>query len=95
MSWDDGLLWDGAKRYRAMSTGPECTVMFPIENGMFGADSLAKRLNALVSNGEISDWHPGRWIDWGHTSIQIGFDSVADAALAKQLLSQGTARSPS
>ena len=78
-----------------MSTAPEWTVMFPIENGMFGADSLAKRLNALVSDGQISDWHPGRWIDWGHTSIQIGFDSVADAALAKQLLSQGTARSPS
>jgi len=62
---------------------------------MFGADRLAKRLNALVSDGQISDWHPGRWIDWGHTSIQIDFDSVADAALAKQLLSQGTARSPS
>jgi hypothetical protein len=61
--------------------------MFPIENGMFGADRLAKRLNALVSDGQISDWHPGRWIDWGHTSIQIDFDSVADAALAKQLLS--------
>jgi len=78
-----------------MSATPECTVTFPIENGMFGVDSLAKRLNVLMSDRQIGDWHPGRWIDWGHTSIQIDFDSVADAALAKQLLSQGTARSPS
>jgi hypothetical protein len=78
-----------------MSTAPECTAMFPIENGMFGVDSLAKRLNALVSDGQIRDWHPGRWIDWGHTSIQIGFDSVADAALAKQLLSHDAGRLPS
>jgi hypothetical protein len=77
------------KGYLAMFADPECTVTFPIENGMFGLDRLAKRLNVLVSNGRISDWHPGRWIDWGHTAIQIGFDSVEDATLATQLLAQG------
>jgi hypothetical protein len=86
MPWDDSLLWNDAKRHLAMSAAPECTVTFPIENGMFGVDSLAKRLNVLVSDGQIGDWHPGRWIDWGHTAIQIGFDSVEDAALAEQLL---------
>jgi hypothetical protein len=50
---------------------------------MFGLDRLAKHLNALVSEGQIADWHPGRWTDWGHTAIEIGFDSVGDAALAK------------
>ena len=50
---------------------------------MLGVDSLAKRLNALVSDGQISDWHPGRWIDWGHTAIEINFDSVVDATIAK------------
>jgi hypothetical protein len=75
-----------------MSATPECTVTFPIENRMFGANSLAKRLNALVSDGQISDWHPGRWVDWGQTSIRIDFDSRKDAALAKHLLSQDTAR---
>ena len=39
------------KRHLAMSAGPECTVTFPIENGMFGVDSLAKRLNVLMSEG--------------------------------------------
>ena len=72
-----------------MSAGPEYTVTFPIENGMFGLDNLAKRLNVLMSNGRIGDWHPGRWIDWGHSAIQIRFDSVEDATVAKQLLSQG------
>ena len=72
-----------------MSTAREFTVTFPIENGMFGLDRLAKLLNELVSNGRIADWHPGRWIDWGHTAIQIRFDSVEDATLAKRLLSQG------
>jgi hypothetical protein len=73
----------------AMSAAPECTVTFPIENRMFGVDLLAKRLNALVSDGRIGDWHPGSWVDWGQTSIQIGFDSIEDAALAKQLLFHG------
>jgi hypothetical protein len=63
----------------------ERTVTFPIANRMFGVDNLAKRLNALASDGQISGWHPGRWIDWGHTAILISFDSVEDAALAKKL----------
>ena len=62
----------------------ERTVKFPIENRMFGLDRLAKRLNALVSDGQIGDWHPGRWIDWNHTAIDIGFDSIADAAVAEK-----------
>jgi hypothetical protein len=92
MSWDHSLLWSDAEGYFAMCAASECTVTFPIENRMFGVDSLAKRLNVLVSDGQIGDWHPGRWIDWDHTAIQIGFDSPEDATLAKQLLSQDTAR---
>jgi hypothetical protein len=61
----------------------EQTVTFPIANRMFGLDSLAKHLNGLVSNGRIRDWHPGRWIDWDHTAVQITFDSIEDATLAK------------
>lgn len=49
---------------------------------MFGVDRLAKRLNALVSSGQIHDWHPGGWVDWKHRAIEIGFDSVADAQVA-------------
>jgi len=71
------------KRLSAMSA--EHTVTFRIANKMFGLDRLAKRLNALVSDGQIRDWHPGRWIDWGHTAISITFDSVEDATLAKTL----------
>jgi hypothetical protein len=63
----------------------EQSVTFPIVNRMFGMDSLAKRLNALVSDGRIGDWHPGPWIDWEHTAIEIGFDSVGDADLARKL----------
>ena len=63
----------------------EQTVTFPIVNRMFGLDRLAKRLNALVSAGQISDWHPGRWTDWSHTAIDISFDSIADATLAEKL----------
>jgi hypothetical protein len=62
---------------------------------MFGVDVLAKRLNALVSDGRIIDWHPGRWIDRAHTAIEISFDSVADAALAKKLCVEDTAGLPS
>ena len=75
-----------------MST--ERTVTFPIVNRMFGADSLAKRLNALVSDGQIGDWHPGAWTDWGHTAIDIGFDTVADATLARQMCLDDTAGLP-
>ena len=73
----------------------ERSVTFPIVNRMFGVDSLAKRLNALVSDGQIGDWHPGSWTDWGHSAIEIGFDSVADAALARQLCLEDTAGLPS
>jgi hypothetical protein len=62
---------------------------------MFGVDVLAKRLNTLVSDGRISDWHPGRWIDRGHTAIEIGFDSAGDAALAKKVCLEDTAGLPS
>jgi hypothetical protein len=73
----------------------ECTVTFPIANRMFGVDNLAKRLNALASDGQIGGWHPGRWIDRGHTAIQIRFDSVEDAALARKLCQGDTVGLPS
>ena len=62
---------------------------------MFGVDSLAKHLNTLMSDGQIGDWHPGRWADRVHTAIEIGFDSVGDAALAKRLCLEDTAGLPS
>ena len=52
-----------------MST--ERTVTFAIANGMFSVDRLAKRLNALVTDSRIADWHPGSWIDWDHAA-EIG-----------------------
>jgi hypothetical protein len=73
-----------------MST--EQTVTFPIVNRMFGLDSLAKHLNALVSEGQIHDWHLGRWIDWGHTAIPITFDSIEDATVAKTLCLERTTK---
>jgi len=73
----------------------ERIVTFPIANRMFGVDRLAKHLNALVTEGQIGDWHPGRWTDWGHTAIEIGFDSVEDATLAKTLCLEDTAGLPS
>ena len=73
----------------------ERAVTFPIVNRMFGVDDLAKHLNALVSAGQIDDWHPGRWTDWSHAAIDIGIDSVADATLAKKLCIEDTAGLPS
>jgi hypothetical protein len=73
----------------------ERTVTFPIVNRMFGLDRLAKRLNRLVSDGQIHDWHPGCWTDSGHTAIEIRFDSVEDATLAKTLCFEGTSGLPS
>jgi hypothetical protein len=71
-----------------MST--EHTVTFSIANGMFSVDRLAKRLNAFVTGSRIADWHPGSWIDWEHAAIEIGFDSIEDAALAKSLCCEDT-----
>jgi len=66
-----------------MSTADDCRVMFAVRHGAFGVDRLATRLNTLVQTREITGWHPGRWVDWHHTTIAIEFDSAADAALAK------------
>jgi hypothetical protein len=60
---------EGCEWYLAMSAAIECTATFPTKNRIFGVDSLAKPLNALVSDGQISDRHPGRWIDRSHTAI--------------------------
>jgi hypothetical protein len=65
---------------------------FPSENRMFGVDRLAKRLNVLVGTGRIHDWHPGRWVDWNHRAIEIGFDSVADAQLANLVCGDATSQ---
>jgi hypothetical protein len=63
------------------------SVTFPIRNRMYGVNALAKHLNSLVKSGQIQAWHPGRWIDWSHQELEIGFDSAKDAQLAK--LAQG------
>jgi hypothetical protein len=59
------------------------TVTFAIRNRMYGVNVLAKHLNSLVKSGKIQGWHPGRWIDWHHREIEIGFDSAADARFAE------------
>jgi hypothetical protein len=61
---------------------------------MFGVNVLAMRLNALVKDGRIGDCHPGRWADQAHTAIEILFDSVGDALLAKRLCLEDTAGLP-
>ena len=71
-------------------TGPGfTTVTFPVQNRMYGMNLLAKHLNELVLGGSITDWHPGRWIDWNHDAIEIGFDSAADARIAIEATSSG------
>jgi hypothetical protein len=47
-----------------------------------GLNRLAARLNELKSDGEISDWHLGRWTDASKTRHVILFDNAADAAAA-------------
>ncbi len=66
-----------------MPIANECRVAFPVRHSVFGVDRLATHLNALVQVQEIAGWHRGRWLDWHHTSIEIDFESAADAALAK------------
>ena len=73
-----------------MSAANECKVTFPVRHGVFGVDRLAARLNALA----IAGWHPGRWVDWHHTAIEIGFESAADAVLAKSICHDAANGSP-
>lgn len=61
----------------------DCCVTFPVQYGVFGVDRLAQRLNALVRDRRIGEWHPGRWTDWRHTAIAIAFATPMDAAFAK------------
>jgi hypothetical protein len=63
----------------------DCTVTFPVERGIFGVNRLALALNALAKDHRIGIWHPGLWVDWRHTAIAIGFDTAADASLAKSV----------
>ena len=59
------------------------SVTFPIKNRMYGVNILAKHLNALVESGKIKAWHPGCWMDWTHSEIEIGFESRGDARFAE------------
>jgi hypothetical protein len=56
---------------------------FAVSGGIFGVGSLATRLNALVTSGQIGEWHIGHWTDWRHTAIRINCTTAADAALAE------------
>jgi len=71
-----------------MST--ERTDTFSTTNRMFGGDRVAKRLNVLMTDSRIADWHAGGWIDWDHAAIEIGCDSIEDAALPKNLRCEDT-----
>jgi len=48
-----------------------------------GLNRLASQLNTMKANGNISEWHLGRWTD--NTKMQHGilFDSEEDAMAAK------------
>ena len=50
--------------------------------GLRGLNRLASRLNALMANKQISDWHLGRWSDRDQAKHGILFDNDDDAALA-------------
>ena len=63
---------------------PITSVIFPIKNGMYDVNILAKHLNELVVSKRIQAWHPGRWIDKSHRQIEIGFECLADAQLAEE-----------
>ena len=66
-----------------MTSANLCSVTFPVRNGIYGVDVLAKRLIALAEDEQIGEWHIDRWIDWTHTAIRIRFDTVADAGRAE------------
>jgi hypothetical protein len=66
-----------------MSAQTECPVIFTVSGGIYGVGRLATRLNALVANHQISEWHAGHWVDWRHAAIRINFATAAEAALAK------------
>ena len=67
-----------------MTHSPTASVTFPIKNGMYDVNILAKHLNELVVSKRIQAWHPGRWIDKSHRQIEIGFECLADAQLAEE-----------
>lgn len=71
-----------------MSDQVECQTMFAVNGGIFGVGSLATRLNALVTSGQIGEWHIGHWKDWRHTAIRINFATAADAALAEAICAE-------
>ena len=60
-----------------------CSVTFPVRNGIYGVDLLARHLIALAEDKQIGEWHIDRWVDWKHTAIRIRFDTVADAGRAE------------
>ena len=66
-----------------MTSSSSYSVTFPVRNGIYGVDLLAKRLIALAEDKQIGEWHIDRWIDWKHSAIQIRFDTVADAGRAE------------
>jgi hypothetical protein len=64
-------------------------VTFRVQRGIFGVGSLATRLKALESIGQIGPWHIGQWIDYTHSAIRIRFSSAADGKLATLACREG------
>lgn len=71
-----------------MSSSDECVIAFPVAGGSFGVGRLATRLNELSDRDQIGPWHIGRWTDFKHTAIGIGFRTAADGDVASRALSQ-------
>jgi hypothetical protein len=51
--------------------------------GLRGLNRLATRLNALMVEKQIADWHLGRSSDRTQTQYRVLFENDDDAALAK------------
>jgi len=93
---------DGSLPARAIGIGDillapgDRRVTFPIDNGIYGVNSLATHLNALVEQDGISAWHLAGWTDWKHRAVRIDFASPEDARRAVAMCRAGEpgARSP-
>ena len=58
-------------------------VPFSVTGGIVSVSRLADHLTALVGRGDIVAWHPGNWVGWPHTVLDIVFDSQIDADFAR------------
>ena len=61
-------------------------------SGLRGLNRLAIKLNARVANGQISEWHLGRWSDKSQTCHTIQFENESEAIAATLSLEKNDGR---